>query len=74
MQYRTSTQAGKTLYKPRKETVEPVIGIIKSAMGFRQFLLRGKAKVSLEWSLVTLAYNMRRLHLLGMRAFMVQAA
>ena len=73
MIYRTSTQAGKALYKPRKETVEPVIGIIKSAMGFRQFLLRGKAKVSLEWSLVTLAYNMRRLHRLGMRALMAQA-
>ena len=74
MIYRTSTQAGKALYKPRKETVEPVIGIIKSAMGFRQFLLRGNFKVSLEWSLVSLAYNMRRLHLLGMRARMAQAA
>ncbi len=74
MIYRTSTAAGKALYKPRKETVEPVIGIIKSAMGFRQFLLRGKAKVSLEWSLVTLAYNMRRLHILGMRAQIARAA
>ena len=48
-------------YKKRKETVEPVFGIIKSAMGFRQFLLRGMRKVALEWSLVTLAYNFRRL-------------
>ena len=42
-------------------TVEPVFGIIKSAMGFRHFLLRGKRKVALEWSLITLAYNFRRL-------------
>ena len=74
MIHRTATRAGKALYKPRKETVEPVFGIIKSAMGFRQFLLRGKAKVGLEWSLVTLAYNMRRLHRLGMRALMTQTA
>lgn len=74
MIHRTSTRTGKALYKPRKETVEPVIGIIKSVMGFRQFLLRGKVKVSLEWSLVSLAYNMRRLHRLGMRALMAQAA
>lgn len=69
-----ATAAGKALYKQRQQTVEPVFGIIKSAMGFRQFLLRGKAKVSLEWSLVTLAYNMRRLHRLGMHALMAQAA
>ena len=42
--------------------VGPVSGIIKSAMGFRQFLLRGLAKVSTEWTLVCLAYNVRRLH------------
>ena len=38
-----------------------MFGIIKAAMGFRRFLLRGLQKVSLEWSLVTLAYNFRRL-------------
>lgn len=74
MIHRTATAAGKALYKLRQQTVEPVFGIIKSAMGFRQFLLRGKAKVGLEWSLVTLAYNMRRLHRLGMHARMSQAA
>ena len=74
MIHRTATASGKQKYKQRQQTVEPVIGIIKSAMGFRQFLLRGKAKVSLEWSLVTLAYNMRRLHRLGMHALMAQAA
>ena len=66
MAYRTATQAGKKLYAQRQQTVEPVFGIIKAAMGFRQFLLRGKAKVSIEWNLACLAYNMRRLHVLGM--------
>jgi hypothetical protein len=44
----------------RKQTVEPVFGIIKQAMGFRRFSLRGRAKVSLEW---ILAYNLKRLHI-----------
>jgi transposase len=61
MRHRLRTAAGRAAYKKRKETVEPVFGIIKSAMGFRRFLLRGKCKVALEWSLVTLAYNFRRL-------------
>ena len=42
-----------------------MFGILKSALGFRQFLLRGVKKVSLEWELVCLAYNVRRLHTLG---------
>jgi transposase len=61
MRYRLSTKAGRALYALRKQTVEPVFGIIKEVMGFRRFMLRGKAKVSLEWTLVTLAYNFRRL-------------
>jgi len=44
------------------QTVEPVFGIIKAALGFRHFRLRGLEKVSLEWTLVTLAYNLKRLH------------
>lgn len=48
------------MYALRKQTVEPVFGIIKSVMGFRQFLLRGLAKVSGEWDLVALAYNCKR--------------
>ncbi len=61
MRHRLRTSSGRATYKKRKETVEPVFGIIKSAMGFRRFLLRGKCKAALEWSLVTLAYNFRRL-------------
>jgi hypothetical protein len=55
------TAEGKALYKLRKETVEPVFGIIKEVMGFRRFSLRGLVKVNLEWALVTLAYNVKRL-------------
>jgi len=63
--HRTATAAGRARYKQRQQTVEPVFGIIKEALGFRRFLLRGLEKVSLEWSLVTLAYNFKRLHNLG---------
>ena len=68
MIHRTSTKAGREIYKARQQTVEPVFGIIKAAMGFRQFLLRGLKKVDLEWNLVSLAYNFRRLHVMGMGA------
>jgi hypothetical protein len=57
MRRRLRTAAGRAAYKKRKETVEPVFGIIKEAMGFRRFLLRGMQNVALEWSLVPLAYN-----------------
>lgn len=65
MRHRLKTTAGRTLYKLRQQTVEPVFGIIKSVLGFRQFRLRGRAKVTLEWTLVCLAYNLKRLHRLG---------
>ena len=61
MAHRLKTTAGKTLYKLRKQTVEPVFGIIKEVMGFRRFSLRGHAKVSLEWTLVCVSYNLKRL-------------
>jgi transposase len=63
--HRLQTVAGKALYKLRQQTVEPVFGIIKSVLGFRQFRLRGREKVALEWTLVCLAYNLKRLHRLG---------
>ena len=62
MAYRLTTGEGRETYKKRKETVEPVFGIIKSVMGFRQFLLRGLEKVNVEWDLVMLSYNFKRLH------------
>jgi transposase len=51
----------KAIYKKRKQTVEPVFGIIKSVLGFRQFSLRGLVQTDREWSLVCLAYNLKRM-------------
>ncbi len=64
MRHRLQTQAGRTLYAKRKCTVEPVFGIIKAIMGFRQFLLRGVESVRGEWNLVCMAWNLKRLHAL----------
>lgn len=65
--HRTATAAGRARYKLRQQTVEPVFGIIKACLGFRRFLLRGLAQVTLEWSLVCTAYNLKRLHTLKTR-------
>jgi transposase len=62
MSHRLRTPEGKRLYALRKQTPEPVFGIIKSVMGFRQFLLRGLDNVQGEWSLVTMAWNMKRMY------------
>src|SRR6266851_2424283 len=65
MRHRLRTAEGKKLYALRKQTPEPVFGIIKSVLGFRQFLLRGLDNVRGEWSLVTLAWNMKRMFALS---------
>ncbi len=64
MAHRLKTPEGRALYALRKQTPEPVFGIIKSAMGFRQFRLRGLDKVRGEWSLVTMAWNIKRMFVL----------
>lgn len=61
MVHRLKTPRGRKLYALRKQTPEPVFGIIKSAMGFRQFLLRGLGSVKGEWDLVTMSWNIRRM-------------
>ena len=61
MAHRLKTPEGKRLYALRKQVAEPVFGIIKSVLGFRQFLLRGLDRVRGEWSLVTMAWNMKRM-------------
>jgi len=61
MKERLESEVGRRLYRLRKQTVEPVFGVIKEAMGLRRFLLRGLTKVEGEWDLVCLAYNIRRL-------------
>jgi transposase len=64
MAYKLQTEIGKAIYGLRKCTVEPVIGIIKEILGFRQFSLRGLAAAAGEWCLVCLAFNLKRLHVL----------
>ena len=64
MAHRLGTQAGRVLYGLRKQTVEPVFGIIKRVMGWRQMSMRGMDKARGEWSLVTMAWNIKRLHVL----------
>ena len=61
MKQKIQTARGKALYLSRSCTAEPAIGIINSAMGFRKFSLRGLAKVQLEWQLVALAFNCKRM-------------
>jgi hypothetical protein len=62
MRHRLRTRVGKQLYKLRQHTVESVVGLLMSVMGFGQFRLRGRQKVSSEWTLVCPAYNLKRLH------------
>ena len=61
MIHRLATPGGRKTHGLRKQTPEPVFGIIKSVMGFRQFHLRGLDQVKGEWNLVTLAWNMKRM-------------
>ena len=61
MKHRLKTKKGRQFYGLRKQTVEPVFGVTKSVMRFRQFLLRGLASVRGEWTLVTMAWNIKRM-------------
>jgi len=64
MTHALKTKTGRATYALRKQTVEPVFGIVKSVMGFRQFLLRGLDNVRNEWTLVCLAWNLKRMAVL----------
>ena len=61
-----TSEEGRALYKLRRQTVEPVFGVIKAVLGFSGFSLRGLDKVEGEWTLVALAYNCKRLHKLSL--------
>jgi transposase len=65
MAHRLKTPEGRALYALRKQTPEPVFGIIKTVLGFRQFSMRGLEKARGEWSLVTMAWNMKRMFALN---------
>lgn len=62
MKHRLKTPKGRAIYGERKCRVEPVFGIIKAVMGFRQFSLRGHQAVDSEWDLVSIAWNLKRIH------------
>ena len=64
MAYKLHTEIGHAIYSLRKCTVEPVVGIIKDILGFRQFSLRGLQAAAGEWCLVCMAFNLKRLHTL----------
>ena len=66
MAYKFQTEIGQTIYRLRKCTVEPIIGIIKQVLGFRQFSLLGLKVAVGEWGLVCLAFNLKRMHTLWM--------
>lgn len=66
MAHRLRTREGRQIYALRKSTVETVFGIIKHALGFRQFHLRGKESAEGEWNLVSMAWNLKRMHKLSL--------
>jgi Transposase DDE domain len=74
MKHRLKTPEGRAIYAGRKCTVEPVFGIIKSVLGFRQFQLRGLKAVSSEWTLVSIAWNLKRMFSLQQQKLEAQRA
>ena len=66
MAHRLETKVGRALYKLRKETVEPLFGIIKEVLGFRRFMLRGEEKVGIEKDLLNSSYNLKRMFIMRM--------
>jgi transposase len=74
MAYKLQTEIGQAIYRLRKCTVEPVIGLIKEVLGFRQFSLRGLKATTGEWCLVCLAFNLKRMHALYLERGLLQRA
>jgi transposase len=71
MAYKLQSEIGRAIYRLRKCTIEPVIGIIKEVLGFRQFSLRGLKAAAGEWCLVCLAFNLKRMHTLYMEGGLI---
>jgi hypothetical protein len=66
MKHQLTTQSERALYALRKQTLEPAFGIIKQVMGLGQFSMRGLENVAGEWTLATLAWNVKRMNVLKM--------
>ena len=64
VKHRLQTKEGKAIYNERKSTVEPVFGVMKHVIGFRQFMLRGFEEAKGEWNLMCIAYNLKRMHIM----------
>ena len=64
VKHRLQTKEGKAIYSERKSTVEPVFGVMKHVIGFRQFMLRGFEEAKGEWNLMCIAYNLKRMHIM----------
>ncbi|MDA8977258.1 transposase [Akkermansiaceae bacterium] len=62
MAHRLESAVGKAPKKLRKETVEPFFGIVKEGLGFRRFSMRGEEKANIEWDLMSISANVKRLH------------
>jgi transposase len=56
------TELGKTLYRKRQETVEPVFAHTKFNRRFDRFQRRGRAACHSEWRLITATHNLLKLH------------
>lgn len=67
MRRKLRSEEGRLIYGRRKAIVEPVFGVLKQQRGLRQFRTRGIANVGSEFTLATLAYNLTRMHALGVR-------
>ena len=65
MKHRLKTPAGRAIYGQRKAVPEPVFGIIKSVMGLSQLLLRGEKAANGEWTLASIAWNLKRMYSLS---------
>ncbi len=66
MANKLDSEEGRALYRLRRQTVEPVFGVIKAVVGFTRFSLRGLDKVAGEGDLAALACNSNRLHKLSL--------
>jgi transposase len=61
MRQKLRSSAGRAVYGKRKGLVEPVLGTLKEQRGMKRFRLRGLAKVSIEFTLAAISYNLTRL-------------
>ena len=61
MWHKLKSKEGAAIYNQRKAIVEPVFAYLKHVRGFRQFLLRGQARVEAEWLLMCLTHNLLKM-------------